>query len=1279
MNNINWSNFDSTDFTLFCNALLTFEIGNDFIPFSAPGKDGGVDGKYIGEYDNGSGSWRFQYKFHQVARKQAYNSLKSQLKSEILNLKNENFFVLITNIELLPQERKELEDLFSDKTSNFLERIVFKIWDGAKLFALCVKYPLLELWLNEGFKTAQLQDYRDFFKKEMHLKEFEPGTLTNIFISRERDIDLLKEFIIDNSVLALIVGEAGIGKTRLVVEFFEKYIKQTKNWIALVLASKNIQFDILKKALSLDRNIIILIDDAHSYSSETISDLKRLAQAFEGKIKLILTARTLQANDSLRLIKEYEQEEFLKIELGNLEREETKQIFDSYLSESPYRHYINYLIELSYGRPILIVAILKAINENIPISRIREGGFLKDYVVKYFDSFYTTVGSQTEMSKLKLKRLLQNIALIEPFNYENSEIITELSTIHDIGIPEINLALKTLVDFSFVSGRFEQSIKPDFYSDILLLDINKDDASDYISQFNTLLDNIIFNLSSVDEVSNSDSSILNEILDKYVSWLLLNDDVDDLNYERKLALVIRIITTISRIVFVKPEIAKKAIEIYLKCIVDFNHPIAREVQQIKSGFINHYASLEKILSILRDLNSLPKYFGFVLKAAVKLHELTGDKQIHNIYKYSKQDVINQFRLSKQNYFLDNMLGTAQKANGENFQFLLKVLKNMLSLDFTSAEPGSANSHSFVITTYCLPKSNTVKSFRLNVIKSLVLAYDMDFLADHRKSILDLILDIPRMIFATERNEAPFRHEEEINSVLNFLEQKANNFGIAAQKETFESLYWYVQWNIGEQFISQIERIKGLMEPKTLAEELVRTFRNSEIVLRDSNDIKKEFESKISELIKDDNYDEIANALYEFLSDQEYPPFHFHDFLRLLINKSPGHGLRFHDLLLEKRDRLYYQYASSILSITYFEMKEGMEYWNRIQKLESFNNSGFDNVILSIYGARVPGAVILTERDIELILNIVNKKDPENNFQLASALQSLISVEYPDVYSIISDYLERANQGDADMFFLRLSDNKIASADLVKNLVIRHSIPFYLTHQIERILIKVLNDFGADVIFDYLIARYYYKKKYVETHRTILDYEFVPNGDRSRLFNGREDVHEGLFFRSLDWYLEEDDEGGHLYYGKDIFEYLQPANSVSDHIYDKYNKILDTYAHDVIKLARIAESLEVFHTKNSNLVSLVLKGYSFVLDFEESDDNIEALKDAHFKFYQALTSMGVKSGTAGQPFQVDLELRDLLVSELKKIPEHMESRSIVVSALNSINNEINRSDFENETW
>ncbi|NJI72722.1 hypothetical protein HCX49_05850 [Sphingobacterium kitahiroshimense] len=1281
MNSINWSNFNPSVFTLFCNALLSFEIGNNFVPFSAPGRDGGIDGQYEGEYGGETGKWRFQYKFHKVARKQGFNSLKAELKNEIKSLKDENIFVLITNVELLPQELKELKELFTSCTSELPYIPSFKVWDGAKIFSLYIQYPLLELWLNEGFKTAQLLEYRDYFSKEMKLNEFDPGTLTNIFVSREKDIEKLKTFLSTNNSLFLISGEAGIGKTRLVVEFFENHVRQLENWKALVLASKDIQVDTLNKALSSNKKTIILIDDAHTYTSETIGDLKRLADGFEGSVKLILTSRKLQAFESLQLIKDYDLEDEIKIELGNLERQEAQRIFESYLLNTKYRHYINELIELSYGRPILIVAILKAIQEGISISKIREGGFLKKYVVKYFEEFYKIVSSQTEISKFKLKRLLQNIALIEPFNYTNNEIISELSTIHKIEIPEINLCLKTLIDFSFVSGRFEQSIKPDYYSDILLLDINQEDASGYISQFNTLLDNIIFNLSSVDEADNSDSQILDEILNKYVSWILVETDADDLNYYSQIALINRIFNTIRRIVFVRPEIAKKSVEMYLACMNKADHPIAIELQKIRdSGFSTGYTSLEKIESILYDLNALPEYYSFVLKSSIKLHELTGDKQIPTIYSFSKRDVIDRYSLSVQNYFIDRFMELAKKDDSKSFPFLLEILNKMLSLDFNSTENSNNSPNAIVFTTYYLPETAKVKDFRLKVLQTLVDAYEDEDLKHHKQVVLKQILDVPRIVFATDRNKKPFRHDEEIEAVLNFLEQHTINFGIAAQKEIFDRLYWFERWKIDEKFIPQLDRIKKIMLPKSLAEELGHLFGNSEISLKGHNEMLSEFENKISEILKEDNFDEISLALYEFLSEQENQPYFFYDFLKLLVKKSTKHGLSFHDLLFEKDYNLYYHFGDSILSVIYFEKDENTAYWERIDKLEVLNKSEADNFILSIYGRRVPGSAVLSDKDIQTILRIYNKKDPDNNFNLASGLQSIISYKYPNAYTIVSDYLDRANQRDAEMFFLWLSDNKMASSELVKDLVIGHSVRFRLSHQIERVLTNVLNDYGSEIIFDYLISRYNFKKNFVEQNRTLMGYEFLPNGDHSNLFNNQIDLKERMFFKALEWYLKEDNSKGQLYYGKDIFEYLQPSNLVTDSTYETYNSLLDIYSNDINKLQRIAESLDVFEVKNSLLVKLILKGYSHLINIDEAEDNLKSIKQAGYSFYSALTSLGVKTGTPGQPFQVDLDLRDLLESELKLLPMHVESRSLIISALKSINSEIERSsDLDNETW
>ena len=159
METINWNNYNYDEFTMFCNALLTFEFGKSYQPFSASGRDGGIDGFYEGEYNQSKGKWRFQFKFHQVARRQAVISLKSQIKQEATLLKDEDHFVLLTNVELLPQENQSLIDAFNEELMKLSKSCSCLVWDGAKLFNLYVRHPLLSIWLDDGFSTAQLQRY----------------------------------------------------------------------------------------------------------------------------------------------------------------------------------------------------------------------------------------------------------------------------------------------------------------------------------------------------------------------------------------------------------------------------------------------------------------------------------------------------------------------------------------------------------------------------------------------------------------------------------------------------------------------------------------------------------------------------------------------------------------------------------------------------------------------------------------------------------------------------------------------------------------------------------------------------------------------------------------------------------------------------------------------------------------------------------------------------------------------------------------------------------------
>lgn len=640
MDIINWNNYTPDSFTKLCNALLTFEISKAVKVFSAPGKDGGIDASYSGQYGDHSGNWRFQFKFHKVSRKQGYYSLKSELSSEISKTKNEDYFVFMTNIELLPQEQLELEKLFESEKASISPKSKLFVWDGAKLQTLLIGHPLLIYWLEEGFETAQLQSFETYFKKGIETKNFAPNTLSNIFIGRETIVSDLEESLDLKKNIVLIQGEAGIGKTRLLIEFFK--ILRTKNsaWRVLVLANKNVDFDKIKRALSDQHKYILMVDDAHSYDGKDISDLLKISESSNGRVKLFLTARSLQAASSLQHIREYDQEEIFKIDLSRLERGETQAALEPYIKQTSYFHHIGELIHITYGRPILIVAVLRAIHDRTRIETIRETNFLKTYVNNYFDEFHNEFQKLTGTSKLRSKRLLQNIALIEPFNFDDSNVINKLAEIHELHQTEITTALGLLKSHSFVSGRYEQSIKPDYYSDIVLQEIRVPEASKHIMDFGAQLDNIVVNLSSVDEIGADKSALLDDILKTYVGWIDKIDDNESITNESKISIIGRILNTIGRIVYVKPKIARQALEFYLKNFFVAGHPVNLEMaSNANSTYLPTDALLHKVTTILSRLFLIPEYFGFVYDASLMLFEMTNEKTFVPVFNFGKRDVV----------------------------------------------------------------------------------------------------------------------------------------------------------------------------------------------------------------------------------------------------------------------------------------------------------------------------------------------------------------------------------------------------------------------------------------------------------------------------------------------------------------------------------------------------------------------------------------------------------------------------------------------------------------
>ncbi|MCR8556974.1 ATP-binding protein [Mucilaginibacter sp. BJC16-A38] len=1267
MEAIQWPNYNGAQFQLFCNALLSFELGRGFQPFSSPGKDGGIDGLYHGAYGSHSGHWRFQYKFSKQARADAAAMIRSGLPAEIDKLQDDDVFVLLTNVELSPQEQAAMQQTFREKTAA-RRPVAFEIWDGAVLFNLYLKYPILELWLDEGFQTAQLQDYRQFFRDRLEQEGFHPGAYNNQFIARETDIAGLTAFLDGPLPMAVISGEAGIGKTRLVIEFFQQVVAQRADWAALVLVNYQAAFDRLRKALLSKEKFIILVDDAHQYTPSAIADLRALCRV-DGQVKLVLTTRNLQASGPLTFLSSYDRENVYTVSLGTLSRADTRTFFEEQLQDnSHYRNFIGQLIDISGCKPVVIIALLAAIAENMPISKIKEQGFLKRYLADYFESYYKEVQRQTNIPLAGARRLLQCIVLVEPVDLASATLIDRLAELLELPAAGIGEALRLLKKNGLMSGRFTQSMKPDIYSDILLSDIDRADAEHFIGGLTELLHHVVVNLSSVDEIVKREKSLLDELLDAYVRLITLTEDVKVAG---------RILETMVSICLVHPAVAGRAVDHYLDQLAVPGSVLAKDfLDQRKYDHMIGNTPFQRVQQVLFNSLYLPAQYEPVYRRYFRLYSLTAEMKLaEKVYHFARRDVTDYFVLSRQQFFLDRTEKTWGRMKTDEQLFALHTLKQFLALDFHGSEPDSVNADQIVISTYMVPAIPAVIKLRSQLIAFLSGVYTQAPAAA-RQQALEMLIDIPRAIFATERNSRPYDGDAEKQQVLDFIEAQAHTLSLKQQKDVLDKLYWYRRWGICEAFLAQLDRIQDALKPKNLAATLMLLFSKTETSILDFKNVEQHIAERSREIISANGPEPLSRAVTEMLAQEKQPPHFYYSFQRVIEHEFPEHARILYETLRRSGLETYYYLGPSLLYGLYYELGETDYYWAQVALLEQDNDPKSDSALLRIYSRIIQGSRTFSDRDKAVIYRVNAKRQPENHHDLAGALQCLIAAGDAGIAEVCKDFLGRCHQREAEMFFIWLSDNKLAPADFINDVVIQATVRFQLTYEIERCLNKVLLSAGSDVVFGYFMARYQLKIGPHEEQEHFFAYDFMPDGEHSHLFDDcPPEIRTALFGRALDWFLTMNEELLEVFFAKELLTYLQPGVLITPALYDLFKaQLLPNITSG--RLSLLLDAISIFHHKDELLLDLVIACY--VLAREKFGDDAAALQLAVRGCYQALTTVGVRVGRAGEPFAQDLALESLLRGRLASLQPYEPEHELLANTLDYLQKMSRRFDDGDES-
>ena len=627
---VNWTEFNGDSFQIFCNDLLSFEFGKNFIPFSAPGADQGYDGLFEGEYQGKKGKWRFQDKFKdpESGRTQGIMALRSDISTDLSNNVVDELYVLfITNVEIKPDKRKELLRIAAETN----DQINFDIWDGSKIHTLLTHHPIIRLWYTEEAKHLILE-YHECYSDELDPDIESSYNMSNKFYFRQDKLLEIQNFMNDdNKLVAVVNGEAGVGKTRLCIEFFKQYIDNSKEWTALVIVNHQIDFKTLKTALTGTKNYIVLLDDVDIFDEIDIADLITLVKGIrENKVKLLFTVRNYLFRKALNKVSAQNMTDYVvPIDLQGLSPKETYVFLKEYLKDKTTDQHIKELAEMTRGIPIMISAILKVIDSGKPIGHIKKDEFLKQHLSNHFSQFAVILRKDYEVKKNKVDKVLKLIALIEPIAIKSTKLVQDIAQNENISEEDVATILNELQTHHILAGKFNLSIKPDMYSDLLLEEASKniDWLKNKLQEYSPYMGNMIQNIGYATYTENDENLLVENLLTEFI------DHIDNCSESSKL---INILHTTYVIGGIKPLLAITATEKAIEIFNNKKHPLYEEFKDtLKYKHFSYNGIHDNLKAILKSLFRSEQYYDSAYKLSAVLYEITQEKSyITNIANFN---------------------------------------------------------------------------------------------------------------------------------------------------------------------------------------------------------------------------------------------------------------------------------------------------------------------------------------------------------------------------------------------------------------------------------------------------------------------------------------------------------------------------------------------------------------------------------------------------------------------------------------------------------------------
>lgn len=503
-----------------------------------------------------------------------------------------------------PDEKDEKNELlisFKKRLDKVIDRETFK-----EVHELGKKIPLAihnyELKNGEiGILNPPFQSGEDFFKFYLNSENYFNHLYP--FIGRDEILNKIKESVNSEKQILIISGRGGIGKSKILFEFYSQFVVPDREYELKFLRENALITDDSLRQLSTRNKYIIVIDDAHH---SDLSPILAIANQHPENIKLILSCRPYGVNYIKSQLNRFNFDpngiDHLKI--NDLNQADLEKLGLSVLGED-HKHFLDSLVQVAQNSPLVLVIGGRLIREKSisPEMLERHEDFQNLVFTRFEDVIIGKIGDRIE-EKL-CKELLMLISALSPIHINDKRFTDAASNFLNIEKHQLIDTIGVLESAEILSRRgYSLRITPDVLSDHILHNAcvtNQGDLTGYAENIIKFFwkispENLMTNLSELDwRIEKNGLSI--DLLDQI--WTIIEKSFKEgSNYQR-----VKMLDLIKRIAHFQPSRSLELVEY----AIQNPYAVDKEIEDFETTNDEVIYSLANVLQrISYNLDYLPR-------------------------------------------------------------------------------------------------------------------------------------------------------------------------------------------------------------------------------------------------------------------------------------------------------------------------------------------------------------------------------------------------------------------------------------------------------------------------------------------------------------------------------------------------------------------------------------------------------------------------------------------------------------------------------------------------